>query len=490
MANIAAHKLYFSLFIYIVLFINICSAQNINTNVQTTKSKIWISFKLKKKETCSFPYYSIFYEDKMLDFSNPGDKDTVIVKSINSTTPAVYTILAGKKNDSGGFSILNYILLAMPGDTLHLSYDKYPFLNVSECKKRNIIANGINPYYISGNYLPKNTLVLNKDEAWHYFKDYIDENHKQELERIKNLLSSSQIDSTSYKQFILNSNTYYYKKILDWIWKQDGDYFKPALNVIDSNILKIEELLNDKDILFTNDVFALIDGLVRIKNLKKGMNPKNGINLYKEAAISNIGKFKKIYLSVCILKNPIKTGVAFNQTLNDYRLQYKNTVYVKYTDSVLNTILKATYIPTTNMLTNLTGKAISVGKIIKTQKKFILIDFWASWCLPCRQQLPYMDSIKKELKNYPIDFISINLDEKPENWKIASKVEAKYLKTNNYYLLNDKKAAFVNSLNINSIPRYIILIGNKVIASDFYQPTEPAFKEELINLINTSNKTQ
>jgi thiol-disulfide isomerase/thioredoxin len=48
--------------------------------------------------------------------------------------------------------------------------------------------------------------------------------------------------------------------------------------------------------------------------------------------------------------------------------------------------------------------------------KVILIDFWASWCQPCRAEMPKLISLYERYKNKGFVVIAISLDEHKENW--------------------------------------------------------------------------
>ncbi len=62
-----------------------------------------------------------------------------------------------------------------------------------------------------------------------------------------------------------------------------------------------------------------------------------------------------------------------------------------------------------------------------------LLDFWASWCSPCRIMNPIIDEIEKELAG-KIEVVRINVDEKPEE---ASKFGVMSIPT--YIILKDEK---------------------------------------------------
>lgn len=47
--------------------------------------------------------------------------------------------------------------------------------------------------------------------------------------------------------------------------------------------------------------------------------------------------------------------------------------------------------------------------------KVVLVDFWASWCLPCKAVFPALDSLQKELETKGVDVLAINVDEKRRN---------------------------------------------------------------------------
>lgn len=47
--------------------------------------------------------------------------------------------------------------------------------------------------------------------------------------------------------------------------------------------------------------------------------------------------------------------------------------------------------------------------------KIVLLDFWASWCIPCRQSFPYLNDLQDELKNNNFIVLGVNLNESSED---------------------------------------------------------------------------
>jgi thiol-disulfide isomerase/thioredoxin len=66
------------------------------------------------------------------------------------------------------------------------------------------------------------------------------------------------------------------------------------------------------------------------------------------------------------------------------------------------------------VVTTLDGRRISLDEL---QGKVVLIDFWATWCGPCRAALPHMKEIVKKFQGQPLVVISISVDNDPGKWK-------------------------------------------------------------------------
>jgi peroxiredoxin len=64
--------------------------------------------------------------------------------------------------------------------------------------------------------------------------------------------------------------------------------------------------------------------------------------------------------------------------------------------------------------TTMDGKHVSLDDL---KGKVVLIDFWATWCMPCREALPHMRDIAKKFEGQPLTVLSVSLDTDEQKWK-------------------------------------------------------------------------
>ncbi|MRT94665.1 TlpA disulfide reductase family protein [Ancylomarina sp. 16SWW S1-10-2] len=66
------------------------------------------------------------------------------------------------------------------------------------------------------------------------------------------------------------------------------------------------------------------------------------------------------------------------------------------------------------------------GKMINLKEfrgKYLVVDFWASWCGPCRNEIPPMKELYEEYKGQDIEFLSVSIDKSKNAWKKAMRQE-------------------------------------------------------------------
>lgn len=115
-------------------------------------------------------------------------------------------------------------------------------------------------------------------------------------------------------------------------------------------------------------------------------------------------------------------------------------------------------------LTTPDGKKVSMLDYVKG-KKIVLIDFWASWCAPCRKEGKNVKTIYADLHDKGFDVLSVSLDTKREAWLKAIGEEG-YKWTQVSDLLGFKSPV-CKDYGINAIPALFLVDGQgKLVAKN------------------------
>lgn len=128
-------------------------------------------------------------------------------------------------------------------------------------------------------------------------------------------------------------------------------------------------------------------------------------------------------------------------------------------------------------------KATTLSAIIEANKgKTIYIDFWASWCAPCRAAFPSSRKLHEEFKDRELVFLYLSTDANFEAWKKANEFEN--LTENSYIIINPKTSEYLKKLAIDFIPRYVLINSDGAIANPkAAAPDSEKIKEELNSLL-------
>ncbi len=111
-------------------------------------------------------------------------------------------------------------------------------------------------------------------------------------------------------------------------------------------------------------------------------------------------------------------------------------------------------------------------KDVTTKHKVTYVDFWASWCGPCRGEMPASQALREAYKDKDVNFVYVSLDEESAAWMEANKSFA-LPEGHSFLLANPSESAITTGFNISSIPRYILIDENgKVIDEDAPRPSE------------------
>lgn len=111
---------------------------------------------------------------------------------------------------------------------------------------------------------------------------------------------------------------------------------------------------------------------------------------------------------------------------------------------------------------NVNGDTLS---LYGTQGKIKLIDFWASWCGPCRQEVPNLCRVYKKYRDKGLEIIGISLDTERQNWEKAMKDEK--MNWSNITDLKGWKSEIVGLYCVKGIPcTFLLDEHNNIIAKN------------------------
>jgi thiol-disulfide isomerase/thioredoxin len=181
--------------------------------------------------------------------------------------------------------------------------------------------------------------------------------------------------------------------------------------------------------------------------------------------------------------------IAENFSKHDFDQYFKDFQRL-YNDAITIARIKEKYLLDYNTLQHDVSN-INLMNAAKESKTFqaikksstgrvLYIDFWASWCAPCRQEMPASAKLRADYKGRNIDFVYLSMDTNYENWINAAKAEGLINNSFSYVLLNMGASKELLALQIKTIPRYLIF--NKkgdLVSKDAPAPGSPALKKLL-----------
>ena len=131
-------------------------------------------------------------------------------------------------------------------------------------------------------------------------------------------------------------------------------------------------------------------------------------------------------------------------------------------------------------LKNLEGKDVSLSEF---RGKFVLINFWATWCGPCKIEMPSLESLYQKFKNKNFAMLAISND------MFGETVVKPFVKTHklNFPILLDQRLKASNQFGVVSLPSTFMIdpkgkiIGALYGAEDWTTPSNILYFENLLN---------
>jgi len=252
------------------------------------------------------------------------------------------------------------------------------------------------------------------------------------------------LNSTSKKQGIFRTVPKDFKDIPESFRR-----FVKADKLKDASVLHIGEAKSYMD-MFTKLVIASLPVDQR-QELTRGE-----ILGLKIQSISN-DTLKSYFLKDQLSEIEINNLTEFKSTFEPYK-KYAKPAHVKkkYLDVYSQFSGDTAYVGKSAYnfsLPDTTGRMVSMKDF---KGKVVFIDVWATWCGPCKEQIPYLKEIEEEYRNNPgIVFMGISIDRARDRQKWLNMIHTENLP--GIQLFDDIGKSFASKYEISGIPRFLLI---------------------------------
>ncbi len=130
-------------------------------------------------------------------------------------------------------------------------------------------------------------------------------------------------------------------------------------------------------------------------------------------------------------------------------------------------------------LQSLDGSALSLADL---HGKVVMLDFWASWCQPCRDEAPVLAQIYGEYRERGVEFVGINL------WDNTGDAELFLQQQGHEYPKGiDSEGKIAISYGVRGIPEKFFISRDGSIARKFTGPMNPALLRQILDALLTES---
>lgn len=416
-----------------------------------------------------------FKEGTNFSLRNLGERT---IKKIEVDTLGVFN--TGKISISNGYYILRknnemmYVYLQKEDD-INISFDASDFVNTITFSGKGA---AINNYLIEKRRL----FIDRKKETEKFYK--VEENkyleHIQNLNKeIKDILIDKKIEDSFVEKEIINLKYGYLLDLYNYENLQKF-YFGKIVSPSENFLKPIQSIdFDNSDLYNSTPAYRALAGLKWKKDIEKAKDLDQMDFLFNRINTRDLKLDVLISFYYSISKTP-KKSKEYYKLLKKY---VTNTVFLKEAKKLYENVNKTKEgkkSPDFNF-ENIEGKVVSLTDF---KGKYVFIDVWATWCMPCMQQIPYIKKLEEKYHDKNIVFLGISVDKKDKYSLWKETINSKNMKGIQLFADNSFQSKFIKSYSITSIPRFILINPEgKIVKSNMYKPSDERTEEFLNKLL-------
>jgi len=257
--------------------------------------------------------------------------------------------------------------------------------------------------------------------------------------------------------------------------------FKGELKVIQKNVQKKSMAFQQENMAKMQQAKQANDTVVinqLLKSYRKIQEPLN--NMYTSYAEKNPKSFLSVLIAKSLFNFPDTDFAKIRKIYNGLTSELKNTKPGKSVKEKLDNMdaVEVGKVAPDFTAPNPEGKNVSLKQSLG---KVTIIDFWASWCAPCRQENPNVVALYNEFHDKGLNIVGVSLDQPDGAAKWKEAIAADKLAWTHVSNLKFWQDPIAKKYNVKSIPATFILdASGKIVAKDLRGEELKAKVKELL----------
>lgn len=441
----------------------------------------------------------------------------LVIFSCQEKAPIDYIVLSGKIQNNTAKELVFATNLGVPQDTLAITNDGN-FSNTLKVEAgRYMLFDGMNriPLYLktadninidfdakdynntlvySGVGSERNNYIISKSKKEKELsgegnKIYLldEDAYKSKNQEIKTalegMITSAEGISESFKsKEKRNINYEYFAKLNKYQRFHAYHAKKPEFIVSEGylNELKDFDYNNEEDFLFS----STYQNIVKSHYTKKASELAKSDSTVREdvAFIKVAGDIPNETIRNSLLISRARFGITVTDSLDSYY----NSFIMASTNEENNKVITESYnklrvlnpgqpSPKFVNYKNYEGEITSLDDLTG---KYVYIDVWATWCAPCKVEIPFLKEIEKQYHEKNIAFVSVSVDMSKDYDKWRKMVKKEELGGIQLFADKNFESDFIKNYMIQGIPRFILIDpqGN-IVTANAPRPSDKKLKE-------------